>query len=96
MGIEEFYVTFGVQYTNDETTGEIHPLGMHGKGYAVIEAPDMETARAMAFAIFDNKYAFIYDWDNFMGDGTFERWYSTQEGPLLTIKWVLPSKKEEI
>lgn len=90
MGIESYYVTFGVQYTNDETTGEVHPLGMHKDGYALIEAPDMETARAMAFAIFDEKYAFIYDWNHFFGDGTYNKWYWTQAEPLLTIRWIQP------
>jgi hypothetical protein len=88
--IHEFYVTFGVQYTNDPLTGEPHPLGMHKDGYAVIEAPDLATAQRIANAVFDQQYAFVYDWDDFMGDGTFEKWYSDQEAPLLTIKWVWP------
>lgn len=89
VDIQEFFVTFGVQY-GDPPEYEQHPLGMHRNGYAVIEAPDLETARRIAAAVFDNQYAFIYDWDNFMGDGTFEKWYSSQECPLLTIKWILP------
>lgn len=88
--IEPFYVTFGVQYTLDPERGETHPLGMHKDGFAVIEAPDFATAQRMANAVFEQKYAFIYDWDNFMGDGTFTKWYADQEGPLLTIKWVQP------
>lgn len=90
MKIEEFYVTFGVQYTKDPEKGEAHPLGMHADGYALIEAPDMATAIRIANAVFEQKYAFLYDWEHFMGDGTFTRWYSTQAEPLLTIKWVQP------
>lgn len=89
MAVEEFYVTFGVQYTGNEETGEVHPLGMTRQAYAVIEAPDLETARAMAFAIFGEKYSFIYDWDNFMGDGTYEKWYAGRDAAL-TIKWMWP------
>jgi hypothetical protein len=88
--IQEYYVTFGVQYSLDPERGELHPLGMHKDGYAVIEAPDFATAQRIASAIFENKYAFIYDWEDFMADGTFARWYSDQEGPLLTIKWIQP------
>jgi hypothetical protein len=87
VGIEEFYVTFGVQYTGDEETGEVHPFGMTGKDYAVIEAPHLEMARNIAFAIFGQQYSFIYDWDNFMGDGTYERWYAGKDAALI-IKWI--------
>jgi hypothetical protein len=87
VGIEEFYVTFGVQYSLDPERGELHPLGMHKDTYAVIEAPDFATAQRMANAIFQEKYAFIYDWDNFMGDGTYERWYSGKDAALI-IKWI--------
>jgi hypothetical protein len=88
VGIEEFYVTFGVQYSTDSRYGELHPLGMHKDGYAVIEAPDMATAQRIADAVFGQKYAFIYDRAHFIDDGTFDRWYADQEGPLLTLKWV--------
>lgn len=87
MGIEEFYVTLGVQYTGNEETGEVHPLGLTKDDYAVIEAPDFATAQRMANAIFQEKYAFIYDWDNFMGDGTYARWYEGKDAALI-IKWV--------
>lgn len=89
MEIQQFYVTFGVQYTLDPNMGERHPLGMHANTFAVIEAPDMDTAQRIASAIFHDKYAFVYGEDAFMGAGTYERWY---EGvtPALTIKWVQP------
>lgn len=57
----ETYITFGVQYK--ETPGhpeEQHPTGMHGKGYAVIEAPSREAAREIAHAVFQGKWAFDY------------------------------------
>jgi hypothetical protein len=88
-GIEGYYVTFGVQYTSDESTGEVHPLGFTKDNYVVIEAPSMEIARGIAAGIFGDKYAFIYDWPNFMGDGTYDRWYAgNPEAHALTIKWV--------
>ena len=51
-----FYVTFGFMYAEVK-----HPLGMHPDGYAVIIAPDMDAARALAFARFGKKWAFVYD-----------------------------------
>lgn len=88
-GIESFYVTFGVQYTGNPETGETHPLGFTKDNYVVIEAPSMEIARGIAAGIFGDKYAFIYDWANFMGDGTYERWYAANlNAHALTIKWV--------
>jgi hypothetical protein len=78
--LHEYFITFGVQYEHDD-----HPLGMHPSGYAVIEAPDMETARAIAFAIFDTAYAFVYDREHFIDDGTKMRWHPL--GELLRISW---------
>ena len=80
--IHPYYVTFGVQYAH-----ESHPMGMHPAGYAVIEAPDMETARAIAFAVFGQEYAFIYDKEHFIDDGTRDRWH-TGRGVMLHIKWL--------
>ena len=60
--VHEYFITFGVQYkANPITDDQRHPLGMHSEGYAVIEAPDREMARAIAFAIFDRQWAFDYD-----------------------------------
>jgi hypothetical protein len=57
--IREWYITFGVQYGRRQGD-EHHPLGMFSDGYAVIEAPTHDMARAMAFAIFEQKWAFLY------------------------------------
>jgi hypothetical protein len=84
QGIEEFFVTFGVQYGRREGDLE-HPLGMYSDGYAVIEAPDLHTARKIAHAIFDDKWSFIYDKDDFIHDGTAKRWHPA--GELLRIRW---------
>lgn len=77
--IREWYITFGVQYGRREGD-EHHPLGMFSDGYAVIEAPTHEMARRLAFAIFEQKWAFLYS----------ER--PTQKhapaGELLRIAWV--------
>jgi hypothetical protein len=88
--IREHYVTFGQKYALDERHGELHPLGMHKDGYAVIEAPDLETAQRMAGAIFGESYAFIYDVEHFIFDGTKERWYSHDNAELLRIAWIEP------
>lgn len=60
--VKDHYVTFGVQYNN-----EPHPVIDHpalSNGYVVIEAPDYETARRLAFALFGQKFSMIYDsWD---------------------------------
>ena len=95
MGIEEFYVTFGVQYTNDPTNGVEHPLGMHKDGYAVIEAPNYAVAQQIANAIFDQAYAFLYDKSEFIDDGKVGRWYLDEHGrprELLRIAWRWPER----
>lgn len=58
--MQEFYITFGVQYGRDPEKHEIHPLGMTGNGYAVIEADDYEDARDAAFEVFGSRWAFVY------------------------------------
>lgn len=88
--IHEHYVTFGVQYTGDLTTGEIHPLGVTKDNYVVIEAPSLEVARNMANAIFGQQYSFIYDTDHFVHDGTMARWYSGQDAMAFRIAWIKP------
>ena len=80
--VQDHYVTFGVQYRHEE-----HPLGMHPDGYAVIEAPDEETARKIAIAIFGTAWAFMYDREHFIDDGTRDKWH-TEKGEMLRIKWV--------
>jgi hypothetical protein len=82
--VPEYFVTFGVQYRKGPD-GVEHPLGMNADGYAVIEAPDMATAQRIADAIFQRQYAFIYDYANFIADGTRDRWH--HEGELLRIAW---------
>lgn len=88
--IEPFYVTFGVQYSNDPDRGERHPLGFTKDNYIVIEAPDFAMAQRIAQAILGIKYAFIYDYKDFMEDGTFDRWYNHDDAHALTIKWAVP------
>lgn len=87
-GIESFYVTFGVQYTGSAVTGEVHPLGMTKDNYVVIEAPNYDIAHRIAGAIFGQEWSRLYNWNEFMGDGTFERWYNKPGAHALTIKWI--------
>lgn len=58
--IVETYITFGVQYKEHPSLGEVHPAGMHGDGYAVIEAESRDKGRQIAFALFDSNFAFDY------------------------------------
>lgn len=62
MKIQTYYVTFGVMYKEfPATEEEAHPQGMHGRGYAAIEAPSEEVARSIAFAVFGHQWAFLYE-----------------------------------
>lgn len=57
--VQDFMVTFGVQYNH-----EPHPVIDHPRlatGYVIIEAPDYDTARRLAFALFGQKFSMIYD-----------------------------------
>jgi hypothetical protein len=94
--IEPFYVTFGVRYSNDPDRGERHPLGFTKDNYIVIEAPDFAMAQRIAQAILGDKYAFIYDYADFMEDGTFDRWYNHDGAHALTIKWAVPSPAVDV
>lgn len=87
METSEFFVTFGVQYTGDPKTGDVHPLGLSKDNYVVIEAPNFAMAQRIAGAIFEQKYSFIYDEDNFIKDGTRDRWYSHDGAEALRIAW---------
>lgn len=84
--IERFFVTFGVQYTGTPD-GVPHPLGFTKDDYVVVEAPNYDIAKKIIHAVFADKYAFDYDEENFIHDGTRDRWYKDRE-PTLTIKWV--------
>jgi hypothetical protein len=85
LDIREFYCTFGVQWSRHPGS-DVHPLGMVHEGYAVIEAPDMEIARKIAYAIFGHLYAFIRDKEEFIDGGIAAKWH--HEGELLRIAWV--------
>jgi hypothetical protein len=86
--IEPYFVTFGVQYTGNPATGDMHPLGMTKDNYVVIEAPSMAMAQRIADAIFGQTYSFLYDSAHFMEDGTYDRWYlDNPDAHALTIKW---------
>ncbi len=52
-----YYVTFGVQYRQEE-----HPTmpGVDPDGYFTIEAPNATIARRIANALFDQHWAFMY------------------------------------
>lgn len=57
--VHEYLVTFGVRYNTEQ-----HPVIDHPRladGYLIIEAPDYETARRLAFALLGQKFSMIYD-----------------------------------
>jgi hypothetical protein len=90
MEIIKRAITFGVQYGRDPERHVIHPLGMTADGYAVIEAPDVETVRKIAFAIFGEQWSNDYSLDKFLADPRTAQWHP--EGELLRIAWVEPRR----
>lgn len=61
MEVKRFIMTVGVQYVGDEAhPWTVHPLGLTGRGYSIIEAPTLSIATAIASAITGNQYAFLY------------------------------------
>lgn len=80
--MEDFYVTFGVQYTKHPGATK-HPLRMQSKGWAVIVADRLAEAQDIAHDIFGIRYAFVYDKANFIDDGTAARWHP--DGEILRI-----------
>ena len=86
--VTKWFVTFGVQYARDPNFGERHPMGMHADGFAVIEAPDEETARKIAFAIFGQKWSFLYGHQEWVDKDMEARW--APAGELLRIGWRRP------
>lgn len=89
--IKEFAITFGVQYGHRSDDPK-HPLGMFGDGYAVIEAPQMTIARAIAGAVFGTQWAFIYDLEEFLAEERRLEW--NPAGELLRIAWMTPDKQK--
>lgn len=87
QSVEEFYVTFGVQYTKNPEYGGPTRLGMHKDGYAVIEAPDEAIARAFAQAVFGDEWSRLYTAAEYDVDN---RKYQP-DGELLRIVWAVPS-----
>lgn len=81
--MEEFYVTFGVKHSLHPESDR-HPLRMQSRGYAVVEASDLEAAREIARETLNNQYAFIYDRAHFIDDGTAARWH--HDGELMRIR----------
>lgn len=58
----EFYVTFGQRYRHEQ-----HPEleAAHPDGWLVVEALDLDDARAMAFAALGSAWAFVYALEDF-------------------------------
>ncbi|QNJ56011.1 hypothetical protein SEA_RASPUTIA_121 [Microbacterium phage Rasputia] len=95
--ITEYAFTFGVQYRRPSEFNhpeETHPRGMHGYGYAVIEAPDADTARAIAHAIFGDKWSFQYTLAEMLEESRREMFYP--DGEILRIAWQTPEQKRAI
>jgi hypothetical protein len=73
---QEFYVTFGSQYSHEQ-----HPQDMHPNGYVVIEAPNEMVARGIAFANFEGRWSMLYTKEEFFSDGqeSVDHWYPMGE-----------------
>jgi hypothetical protein len=80
--VHDYYVTFGVQY-GKKVGSTPHPLRMQTSGYAVIEARDLAEAQRIAHEVFDVRYAFVYDQEHFIDDGTAAKWHP--DGELMRI-----------
>jgi len=93
MEIQEFAITFGVQYGRRKDADK-HPMGMFGDGYAVIEAPSAEVARALAFAAFGEKWSFQYPMEKFATRENFEQYYPA--GELMRLAWQTTEIRESI
>lgn len=92
MEIQKFAVTFGVQYSGQPDAPQ-HPLGMLGNGYAVVEAPDGERARALAFAAFGEQWSFYYPLDEFLHHPMRSTWHPL--GELLRVAWQTPEVRRQ-
>lgn len=92
--IIETFVTFGVQYGHRPDDPK-HPLGMLADGYAVVEAPDRETARRLIVAVFGTEWSFDYSAEEFLlGDTPVSRWHP--DGELLRISWQTKEHLDEL
>ena len=60
--LPKYYVTFGVMYSEEE-----HPYfpNAHPDGWVEIESPSENEARIEAYNLFNDKWAFIYNENNF-------------------------------
>ena len=96
MEINQYFVTFGVQYTGNEQTGEIHPYGVTHRNYVTIEAPSLAIAQGMAGAMFGTQYAFVYDREHFIDDGTKNKYYRRPDSEAFKIAWVKPTTWGEL
>lgn len=59
---QAFYLTVPTRFSRDE-----HPQGLHPDGWVRINADTEEEARQKAFQNFKDKWAFIYDEEDFFG-----------------------------
>lgn len=80
-------MTVGVQFGR-RADDMRHDWGLHGDGYTVIEAPDEEAARKIAFAVFGMQWAFLYDRAEYP-DFKLEQYHPA--GEELRIAFVRPS-----
>lgn len=91
--IREFLITVGVEFGNHESQ-ESHPLGVTGNGFSIIEAPDENIARNIAFAIFERKWAFMYDRERDYSEEKIQQWHP--DGEQLRIAWIDQQRKEAL
>ena len=88
--LEEFFVTFGVQYGPHDTVHPISP-GLHHNGWVVIEATDYESARVIAFGVLGQRWSMIHERYDFP-QSSRDKFYPA--GELGRIKVNIPIRRE--
>jgi hypothetical protein len=89
--MREFIMTVGVGYGHRPDDDQ-HPLGLHGDGYTVIEAVDTQAAYAVAAAVVEMQYAFIYPRDE-DAETMIRKWH-TASGEELRIAMLAPDESQ--
>lgn len=88
--LDEYFVTFGVQYGPRDTVHPISP-GLHHAGWVVIEATDYESARAIAFGVLGQRWSMIHERHDFP-QSSRDKFYPA--GELGRIRVTIPIARE--
>lgn len=84
--VQSFVMTVGIKYKHGDH-GPQHPLGLHGDGYTIIEAPNYDIAHGIAVAITGREFAFLYS-PSVETEDMLRKWHHT--GEELRVSWLRP------